>query len=756
MKTFKLKPLFVALSILSSSIFANDVIGAKSSQSSGHPESFTVKGRADTTVGIYDIKAVQLKDGSTEINVQFNGFAPDAKTKFNPETKTISVDFGKVDLNLNAPRENPPTDQVKGLVFSKTPEGNLILNVSIENYGDYSGRTEGSNFYLKVNPSNDTHINAMSSPVIAPISQTSGYTRLDFKRTKIGEDQAVFTLPSEKSVVNITQEKNKVVLRFKNSQIPNYLLKSRNFNDIRAIINHSKVYNSNGDGVVELSSDSSYEYMAYQTGKKLTVSFSKKQTVINNASLNGGAYSGRRITMQFQDADVRKMLQLLSQYMKVNIVLSDSIRGNVSLNLIEVPYDQALSIILKTQGLAQRKDGSVIWIAPVQEMAKLDENEAKANAQLVTLAPLVTTFIQLNYANGSDVLKLIKPSDSQSNTGGQNQQNSSNSNSISSELQQKISMTNLNINGEGSNSLLSPRGKITVDARTNTLIISDTSTKIDEIKRVVSQIDIPVKQVMVEARIVHASTDFSKGIGVRWGFMKRDGVSAASNLTNLTKLYNDTYNNNDIAGSGSSNTNTIDNNVNLDLGGTVDSIGTSSIAIGLINTTNQLLGLELSALQSDGLGEVLSSPKVMTGDKQTAKIRSGMRIPYQTSSANNGTNTSFQDAVLELNVTPSITPDGNVQMNLSIHKDTLGRLTSAGYAIDTNQLDTNVLVGDGETVVLGGLYETSKSNSVDKVPVIGSIPVLGNLFKNKGRSERKQELLIFITPMIVDGNMTKQ
>ena len=675
---------------------------------------------------IYNLITAQTGDGATELKVYFNGFPPAPKASKLSDPDRLVLDFGKVEFTKKQVGITP-TPEIKGVEVTKSPEGNTLLTVQLGSHGTFTNRNDGGAFVLKVYP------DPTKPAVVRSFINQGGVDKISFSRTKGGEDQAIIDLASADTSVAVKQEGGKVVLRFAGNAIPASLLQNKNFNDVKAVISNVKVYNDGKNGVIELTSNGSYEYTAIQVDKRLTVNFAKKNTVSQGKQQAGDSqqkYSGRKITMDFQNVETRRILQLLASYTGVNIVASDNIVGNISLKLENVPWDQALNIILKSKGLAHRQDGAVIWVAPTEEMAKYEENEAKAYAQSITLAPLKTEFIQLNYAVAADVAKLIKPDGSTSDDAAR-----------VANINRQLMRSQLNANGEDSGSLLSPRGTVTVDARTNTLIINDTVNKIDEIKKVISQIDVQVRQVMVEARIVHASTDFAKALGVRWGVAKANGVSMAGNMTNLNKIYNTKWRGEDE---------TLDQNVNLDLGGAVSALGTSGITFGLINTANTLLSLELSALQSDGLGEVLSAPKVMTGDKQEAVIRSGTKVPYQTTSGNFGTTTTFQDAVLELNVTPSITPDGNVQMKLEIHKDTLGMLTNAGYVIDTNKLTTNVLVGDGETVVLGGLYEDSRLNSVSKVPLLGDIPFMGGLFRSKSNENKKQELLIFITPKVMD------
>ena len=418
------------------------------------------------------------------------------------------------------------------------------------------------------------------------------------------------------------------------------------------------------------------------------------------------AYTGKKISLDFQDIEVRRVLQLLADFTGINMVASDTVQGNITLRLKDVPWDQALDIIMKTKNLDKRRNGNVIWIAPVAELIKSEEEEAKAIAQSIKLSPIQTDYIQLSYAKSADVLKLLE--DSRDSKGGESNRTAG-SDSLALE------------------SLLSARGSAVSDSRTNTLIINDRQQNIDKIRRMIDLLDVAVKQVMVEARIVTASTDFSRELGIKWSAKK--------------------LGNSPVWGG--------DFQPSFDLGVDLATNTAGTFNFGLLKISDYMLNLELSALQADGHGEVLSAPKVLTGDKQKAYILRGTEIPYQTWSATEGLKTEFRAANLKLEVTPSITPDGKVQMALKIEKDTVGTLTSVGYLINTNELETNVLVDDGETVVLGGIFDDIKQNQYEKVPFFGDLPVVGALFKNNTRSSAQTELLIFVTPRIVNDSVSR-
>lgn len=428
----------------------------------------------------------------------------------------------------------------------------------------------------------------------------------------------------------------------------------------------------------------------------------------------GTHYNGKKISLDFQDIEIRRVLQLLADFTGLNMVASDMVQGNISLHLKDIPWDQALDIMLKSKRLAKRRFGNAIWIAPVAELNKSEEEEAKALLQNGKIAALHNEYIQLKYAKASDIEQLIVKSKL-------NVPNSHIEQTTDKKLQDKH---------ETSGSLLSPRGSVSVDQRTNTLIVTDTAYKLDQIRKMVELLDVSVRQVIIEARVVRASTDFSKELGVKWGVLAQ-----SSSTTQPDKPLRSQQ-------------------LNVDLG--VTAASASRISFGLIHLTDLMLDLELSALQADGAAEVISTPKVMTADKQKASVAAGRQVPYQSRENAGGvatTTTSFKDALLSLDVTPSITPDGRVQMQLSISSDSPGEIAPNGeFILNKNQINTNVLVKDGETVVLGGIFEQDSRNKKTTVPVLGNLPGIGRLFSRTEKMDKKSELLIFVTPRIVNDS----
>ena len=645
---------------------------------------------AQAGMTVTNIVPMQVAGQGTEIRVMFNGLPPQPQAYQLDNPSRLILDFDKAGQSLQKKNIPVGTSEANSVDISSDVQRSR-LTVNLNKAGDFTTRVEGNTFILKINSP------AQAAKAVAK-AQIQGAADVRFNRgSKKDEGQVVVDLLSSNTPIDVQQRGSKVVIRLLGNKLPASLVRRLNVTDFATPVSVVDAYNDGSNGIIEVQNSGNFDYMAFQAEKRLTVSVTKKAEPkqFDPKSLQTN-YKGKKISLDFQDIEVRRVLQLLADFTGTNIVAADTVQGNITLRLKDVPWDQALDLILKTKNLDKRGSGDVIWIAPSAEIAKYEEDQAKDYQQSIKLAPLQTEYIQLNYARAKDVLNLVKNDDDKKNT---------------------------------ENSFLSERGRIVTDDRTNTVVISDTADKVNQMKNLLSQLDVPVQQVVVEARIVRATKSFSNELGVKWGLSKPSNGSSWNNGTYTTN-----------AGLG------------VDLG-TTASYG--NVSLGLLRLGSSVLDLKLQASQSDGDTEVLSTPKIMTGDKQEAMIRSGVQIPYQTTNGNYGTTTTFQDAVLELKVVPSITPDGKVQMKLNISKDAKGELTDAGYAIDTNKLNTNVLVNDGETVVLGGLYEDSSNNTVNKVPLLGDIPGVGHLFKNKVSKNSKNELLMFITPRIVNDSSSR-
>ncbi|WP_104472443.1 type IV pilus secretin PilQ [Acinetobacter indicus] len=650
---------------------------------------------ANAQVSITNIVPMQIPGQGTEIRVMFNGLPSQPAAYQLEQPSRLVLDFDKAQQTLKQASIPVATREASSVDVSSDAQ-RARLTVNLAEAGAFTTRVEGNTFILKINS---------TQPAATPVAvqQTAqGVSNIGFQRGAEGEGQVVIDLAGSNTPVDVQQQGSKIIVRTLGNKIPAHLARRLNVNDFATPVSTIDAQNDGVNGVITIQSAGSYEYMAYQAENKLTISL--KRPVDKNPFKPRAAqsYTGKKISLDFQDIEVRRVLQLLADFTGINMVAADTVQGNITLRLKDVPWDQALDIILKTKNLDKRRNGNVIWIAPVAELIKAEEEEAKAIAQSVKLAPLQTEYIQLNYAKAADIEKLITQNKGASNSSGSG-------------------------SNDGRESLLSSRGSVSIDARTNTLIVNDTQDFIDKIRNMVDLLDVQVKQVMVEARIVTAQTDFSRELGIRWSANK--------------------LNNRPVWGG--------DFQPSFDLGVDLGTGSAGTFNFGLLKISDYMLNLELTALQADGHGEVLSAPKVLTGDKQKAYILRGDQIPYQTWSAESGTTTSFVDANLKLEVTPSITPDGKVQMELKIEKDTVGQLTQAGYLINTNELETNVLVNDGETVVLGGIFDDIQQNQNERVPFLGELPVVGNLFRNNVKTNTQTELLIFVTPRIVNDSVSR-
>lgn len=691
---------------------------------------------ANAQVSITNIVPMQIPGQGTEIRVMFNGLPSQPAAYQLEQPSRLVLDFDKAQQTLKQASIPVATREASSVDVSSDAQ-RARLTVNLAEAGAFTTRVEGNTFILKINS---------TQPAATPVAvqQTAqGVSNIGFQRGAEGEGQVVIDLAGSNTPVDVQQQGSKIIVRTLGNKIPAHLARRLNVNDFATPVSTIDAQNDGGNGVITIQSAGSYEYMAYQAENKLTISL--KRPVDKNPFKPRAAqsYTGKKISLDFQDIEVRRVLQLLADFTGINMVAADTVQGNITLRLKDVPWDQALDIILKTKNLDKRRNGNVIWIAPVAELIKAEEEEAKAIAQSVKLAPLQTEYIQLNYAKAADIEKLI--------TDGKNASNSRSGTSNST--------ANTDPLGDSVGSLLSPRGTVSVDPRTNTLIINDTAQKIDQIRSMIDLLDVSVKQVMIEARIVRATTDFTKEMGVKWGILSQ-GITNNNHLLvggSDTTLWNLREPELDEELGGYTYEIERPQNLNVDLG--VTSPGASRIAFGLISLSDFMLDLELSALQADGYGEVISTPKVLTADKQQAKVASGTQIPYQSAEgggANAVSTTEFIDATLSLDVTPSITPDGKVQMNLNITSDSPGAPTPTGQlTINKNSINTNVLVDNGETVVLGGIFEQQTANSQTKVPFLGDIPYLGRLFRKDIKSDNKRELLIFVTPRIVNDSVSR-
>lgn len=544
-----------------------------------------------------------------------------------------------------------------------------------------------------------------------------------------GEERITISLVNEAVPVEVQRQGNKLLVTLTGGTIPRQLLRRMKVEG--ALVSSIDSRNQGEIGIVSINISADYDYQAYQSGTELKIDISQP-ALLDNSTLEQHVYSGKPLSIAFQDVKVRSVLDILAEFTSLNIIASDSVTGNITLRLTNVPWDQALDLILRSKNLGKREIGNVILVAPAAELAAQEAKELKAQQVIEDFALLRTEFIRLNYAKAQDVFSLI-----------------------SQGRGSRQSVSNHRDNG----SLLSARGTVTIDDRTNTLIVKDVAASIENIHNLVSKIDIPVRQVMIEARIVSASDSFSQEIGVRWGILS-NGIANNRNLLiggseqTLWDLKEFTIE------SSTRNGKTVSypkydisrpENLNVDLG-VVNPAG--RIAFGLLSMSDMVLDLELSAMQADNQGEVISTPKVLTTDKHTAKVSSGTQIPYQEAAASGATTTSFKEAALSLEVTPNITPDGKIGLELHITNGT-PQIINGTVAIAEDSLSTNVIVENGQTVVLGGLFRNQISNGVNKVPFLGDLPYIGRMFRNNKQTNNKKELLIFITPKLINDGVSR-
>ncbi|MGP5504434.1 type IV pilus secretin PilQ [Psychrobacter celer] len=577
---------------------------------------------------------------------------------------------------------------------------------------------------VRVNPLLDPQLAASQ---VSKQYSYEGLTAVNFAAGNDGGGNISIALANEAIPVDVQRQGNKLVVRLTGSTVPRNLLRRLNINS--GLVSSIDTKNQGQNGVVTINMSDDYEYQAYQSGNQLNISISKPE-LLREPTLEERVYSGEPLSMEFQDVEIRSVLDILAQFTEMNIVASDSVAGNITLRLINVPWDQALDIILKSKNLGKRENGNVILVAPATELAEQEARELEAQQAVESFAPLRTEYIRLSYAKAQDVLTLI--SQGSGSSGGSSNR------------------------ADDNNSLLSNRGTVTVDERTNTLIIKDVAESIENIHKLIGKIDIPVRQVMIEARIVSATDSFSKEIGVRWGILSngaannRNLLVGGSNQTlwDLKDFDVETTTVNGQPVSYPSYDITRPDNLNVDLG-VANPAG--SIAFGLLSMSDVMLDLELSALQADNRGEVISTPKVLTADKQTAKVSSGTQIPFPTEASGGGTTIEYKEAALSLEATPNITPDGKIGLKLDIKNAS----PNPDRSISEDSISTNVVVEDGQTVVLGGVFKNRASNGVDKVPFLGDLPYIGRAFRKDVRRNSKEELLIFVTPKLINDGTSR-
>lgn len=672
---------------------------------------------------VTDIEFSSRPGSKFEIRLDFDTTPPEMKSYTIEKPARIAIDFPDTRSGLERKRFALPYGNATGVVVLEAGDRTRMI-VNLVKLVPYETRVEGNSLYLEVGQDGATDYlkqtqdpNRVSTKVVAVTKATSEISDLQFQRTGEGEGRLTLELTDPSVDVNVYSEGGNIKLRFLDTTVPERLMRRYDVTDFATPVQGVDVNTTERGATLTLSTLGDYDYLAYQTDNQYVLSvkpLSKKEV---EERRNEFVYVGDRISLNFQDIEVRAVLQLIADFTELNLVASDTIAGRITLRLQNVPWDQALELVLKTKGLDKRLVGNVLMVAPAEEIAERERQQIEANKQIAELAPLKSEFIRIRYAKAQELVALFEAG------------------------------------SEEGGSLISARGAVIVDQRTNSLIVTETATKLEEIRDLINLVDIPIRQVMIEARIVIAQSDLEKELGIQWGGgyvdTNSDGeiFSTSGDTANVVGL-----NESVIAGENASLT--YPGALLVDLG---VASSTSGFAVGF-TSAELFLTAELSALEAAGQGEVVSQPKVITGDKQQATIKSGTEIPYQESSASGETTTAFKEAVLKLDVTPNITPDDRILLDLIINQDSVGGLVPTGNggaipAIDTTQLTTQVLVGNGETVVLGGVFRTEDLESISKVPFFGDIPFVGAFFRNTTTSKTKTETLIFITPRILSDTL---
>ena len=683
---------------------------------------------------LQDIQVQSLPGQRVELKLIMSGTAPQPLAFTIDDPARIALDLPDTTLGLTSRRRDVnigPLDTV--LTAEANGRTRVVLN--LESMVAYETRASGNTVTITLGDGEDydagTTQFASTVTSSSPAARASGraISNVDFRRTRDGGGRVVVNLTDPSTPVDIRQEGGRVIAVFKDTDLPSELMRRLDVMDFATPVTTVDTLRTNLDTRIVISADGKYEQLAYQSDNEFTIEINPSAAQAEEGSTlfsESKEYEGQRLTLNFQDIETRAVLQLLAETSGRNIVVSDTVQGNVTLRLRNVPWDQALDIVMTTKGLDMRQNGNVIIVAPAEEIAARETADLEAKQAIAELEPMYSEFLQVNYAKAGELAALIS--------------------------------------GDGStgNSLLSDRGSIAVDARTNTLLVQDTAERLQDIRRMVTTLDVPIKQVLIESRIVIVNDDFSRDIGFRWGVTAINDNSAGDGGQFLTGTGNgaDTMVNSAISNLGDPANGTIypvqvptlgdRYNVNVPIANAA-----GRIALAVLES-DFLVDLELSALEAEGAGEIVSTPRVITANQKEASIKQGVEIPYQQSASSGATTVQFKEAVLELTVTPQITPDNNIIMDLSVSKDNVGEIISTGGlggtvpSIDTRSVETQVLVKDGQTVVLGGIYETELRETVTKVPFLGDIPVVGRLFKSTQRINNKAELLIFVTPRILE------
>lgn len=693
---------------------------------------------AASATALNNLQFASLPGGQVEITLSFDSAPPETKGYTIETPARIVLDLLGSDSTLENKYHNLGVGNARSVTVMETQDRTRLI-INLTELVSYTTEAVGNDLVLTVGRSEQeqalsqdlTDKGTTMSGIDADEAKAQGsiIQEIDFRRGADGDGQLIVQLSDPNVSVDMSEQGGKIVVSFMGVGLPDELRRRLDVIDFATPVQIIDAMVEEGNAVMHIKPTGYYEYLAYQADETFTISVKPiTEQELEARNKDNFLFTGEKLSLNFQDIEVRSVLQLIADFTGLNLVASDTVSGRITLRLKNVPWDQALDLILKTKGLDKRKVGNVMLVAPADEIAARERLELETTKQVEELAPIRTEFIQVNYAKATDIAGLISGAD-----------------------------------GAG---MLSTRGSVTVDERTNTILIQDTANKIEDVRRVLSRLDVPVKQVLIEARVVVANTNFDKELGVRWGgygynvdegFQDRDGDGNADSF-DVNRYYGGSRTTIGEQWDSYSDLDTLEitrpDDLVVDLG--VANSQATSFAIGFFTESTGLLELELSALEADGQADIVATPKVLTADQQAARIASGTEIPYQEASSSGATSVSFKEAVLSLDVTPQITPDGRIIMELQVNQDTVGQVFNNVPSIDTNSIETSVLVNDGETVVLGGVFRTESINSVVKTPFFGDLPLIGRLFKKTVKNDQKQELLVFITPKIVKGALAQQ
>ncbi len=732
---------------------------------------------AQQSVTLDSIGFANMPGDAIEIQLSFDGTPPEPSSFVLDNPARISLDLMGVMSGLSQQRFNIDSNNAQSvMVLDDGTRTRLVVN--LDQLVNYETSLAGDTLTIQIGNDSGTSGGVVGSTQVFTGVQDraeNAITDVNFRRGEDSEGQIVINLSNDGVIGSVEQVGARVYVEFQDTSVPDDLNRRFDVSDFATSVSTVDVLGQSGRATVVIDVDGAYEYVAYQTGTVYTVSVRPPALDISGGDATA-AYTGEVTGLSFQDIPVRSVLQILADYYEFNLVAGDAVTGNITIEMNNVPWDHALEMVMRTQNLDSRLEGNVLYVAPADEIAAQDQAALQQAQQAQALAPLYTEFVQVNYANADNILALLTGE----GAGGGGANPLAGAGLPGADAAAPSAPT------ANSGGILSPRGTATVDARTNIIIVRDTEEKLEEVRAMLSRLDVAVRQVLIEARIVNVSTDFGRDLGIRWGGAGslptgdnwRYGGSQAATLEESTNRTSRQLAIQEAILAGESariealqagtdpsliealvgqaiasvpiptGTVTFPDSLAVDLG--VQSPDASSFSIGYTGNSG-LIELELSALESSGNGEVIARPKVTTQDKVTAEIRSGVRIPYQSQAGGTagGSTTEFEDAVLSLEVTPQITPDGRINMQLQIRQDSVAAGSGSVPAINTNEVTTSALVNDGETIVLGGVFREESTTIETKTPLLGDIPYVGRLFKRTANERRRTELLIFITPKII-------